>query len=107
MTRRTRIKPVSDKLAAAKRIYRARVKVWLVGKRCAVFSRYPATQCHHRFGRIGRLLLWEPGWLPVSAAGHNEINSRPAWAIKLGFNGPVGTRNDYERAVKYMEANEP
>jgi len=104
---RARIKPISGKLAAASRIYNERVKVWLVGKQCAVFHQLPATQCHHRFGRRGRLLLWEPGWLPVCDAGHALIHSTPKASITRGFIGPVGTWNDYERAKKYVEANEP
>lgn len=75
-----RIKPVSDKLAAAKRVYNARVKEWLVGKPCAVYRTIPATQCHHQRGRIGRLLLDDRFWIPVSAAGHARIGSNPEWA---------------------------
>lgn len=78
--RRKRIKPVSDKLAAAKRAYNARVKVWLEGKLCAVYRTIPATQCHHQRGRIGRLLMDERFWIPVSSAGHARIDSNREWA---------------------------
>src|SRR5271168_2584092 len=26
-------------------------------------------QMHHKFGRRGKLLLWEPGWIAVSSVG--------------------------------------
>ncbi len=32
---------------------------------------------HHVRGRVGRLLLWEPGWLPVSFVGHLFIHDHP------------------------------
>ncbi len=75
----------SPKRAADTLKYNARVKVWLVGKNCAVFPHLKATQCHHKKGRNGALLLDERYWLPVSTAGHNEINSRPEWAREKGF----------------------
>lgn len=80
MTRRKRIKPVSDKLAAAKRAYNDRVKVWLKGKRCAVYNQLRATQVHHQRGRVGRLLMDERFWIPVSESAHALIHSNMEWA---------------------------
>lgn len=75
----------SPERAAEERRYNERVRVWLRGKRCAVFPEKMATQCHHKKGRDGRLLLYEPYWLPVSAAGHKKIHDEPGWALDNGF----------------------
>lgn len=78
--RRTRIKPISDKLRAARAVYNARVREWIKGKRCAVYRTIPATQCHHQRGRLGSLLMDERFWIPVSSAGHARIGTGPEWA---------------------------
>lgn len=72
----------TPKRAKEERIYRARVKEWLVGKACCVYPYIVANQNHHQRGRIHGLLLDERFWLPVSDAGHYLINTRPAWARK-------------------------
>lgn len=97
------IKPRTKKRAAEERAYRARVKLWLVGK-VSPISGKPATQCHHRFGRRGRLLLWESGWIPVTAADHLWIDSHRAEAQAKGLLCPAGMYDDYERAVEYIAA---
>lgn len=55
-----------------------------------------ATQVHHKRGRIGRLLLDERHWLPVSSWGHEWINSHPAEARKLDLLCEAGKYNTYE-----------
>lgn len=60
-------------------------------------------QCHHVFGRRGQLLLWTPGWMAVSAAGHRWIHNNPAKATEMGFLGPTGTYNDFVRAKKSLD----
>ena len=71
--------------------YRARVKEWLIGKRCAVFPWLMAVQCHHQRGRRHALLLDERFWIPVSFEGHkfiHEISPEEArsrgWLCKIG-----------------------
>jgi hypothetical protein len=61
------------------------------------------TEVHHRFGRVGRLLRWQAGWLGVSKQGHRWIHEHVEKARELGFVGPVGTWNDFERARAFME----
>jgi len=75
----------SKKRIEQEKIYNARVKVWLVGKKCAVFPKKKATECHHRQGRWGKLLLDESKWLPVSHDGHVKITENPDWAREQGF----------------------
>lgn len=75
----------SPKRAAQQIQYRARVKIWLIGKTCAVFPGRKATECHHKKGKNGDLLLDERYWLPVSHEGHIEITNRPEWARERGF----------------------
>lgn len=77
---RKRIPCLTSEKAAQRRIYNARVKVWIVGKPCAVYRVIPATQCHHQRGKLGDLLLDERFWIPVSAGGHARIDSNREWA---------------------------
>ncbi len=88
-----RIKPRTFKRASEEAKYRKRVRAWLVGKICAVYPLEWATQCHHIFGRVGKLLLWEHGWMAVSERGHNWIHSNPAKAREMGFLCPAGLWN--------------
>lgn len=85
------IAKVSEKQSKLNAIYLRKVKVWIKGKKCAVFPDRPATECHHMQGRIGfadewarenevPLLLDERFWLPVSEEGHRMITENPAWA---------------------------
>ncbi len=99
----TRLKPRSRSYASRMTVYRSRVRTFLESHPfCAVFTGQRAIQNHHRFGRRGRLLLWEPGWLAVSQSGQEKIHANLEWAREHGFIGPVGTWNDYGRAVKAM-----
>lgn len=81
----TPIKKVGDKLKKDLGRYADRKREFLHGKRCAVFPVLPATEIHHKRGRVGALLNDERYWLPVSRKGHVEIEMNPAWARKMGF----------------------
>ncbi len=98
-----RLKTRSKPMTALMRLYVSRVRLFLRHNQCCVvFPNLKSEQCHHVFGRRGRLLLWEPGWKSVSAAGHAWIGANPAEARRLGLVGPVGTWNDYDRAVEFV-----
>ena len=100
----TQLKRRSRSYTKRMRIYRKQVIQFLRRHpQCAVFAGQKATQCHHRFGRIARLLLWEPGWVAVSAEGHDKINQEKVWARSVGLLGPCGSWNNYEAARKLME----
>ena len=60
---------------------------------------------HHFYGRTGRLLMWTPGFRCVCAKCHDLIHRNPSEAKTLGLIGPLGTWNDYNRAVAHYEAN--
>lgn len=45
----------------------------------------PATEIHHKKGRIGSLLLNQKYWLAVSRKGHQQIEACPEWAKENGF----------------------
>lgn len=96
-----RLRSRSPASVAQRRIYLRQKRAFL--KRhpyCAVFPNQPATQVHHKFGRIQRLLLWEPGWLPVSDKGHDWIHRNINLAREFGLIGPVGTWNNHQAAIK-------
>lgn len=83
--KRQPIAKVSKKRAAQIREYNKRVKVWKVGKKCAVYPYLWCVDCHHIRGREGEMLLDERYWLPVSREGHNRIERNPDWAREQGF----------------------
>lgn len=86
--------------------YREQAKIFLAqNPKCAVLFGRRSTEIHHRFGRRGRLLLWQPGWLAVSALAHAAIHRLPAEARRQGLIGPVGTWNNYQKAVEYVNGS--
>ncbi len=90
------IPKVSGKMARMLQEYSKLKKPWIKGKMCAVLKNVPATDIHHKKGRVGfadkfardndiPLLLDERYWLPVSRAGHIKIELLPEWAKEQGF----------------------
>lgn len=90
-------------------IYRKEVKKWIAGKECQCNGAYhyvdravipcnvvphPATECHHRFGRVGNLLLDQNGWLPVCHKAHLWIHRNIEIARKLFM---IAQRGDWGR----------
>jgi hypothetical protein len=81
----TRIKDVVDKRKDDDKIYFERRKIFLAkNPQCAVFPEKKSCEVHHKKGR-GIFYLDESTWLPVSKAGHTEINNYPEWAERMGF----------------------
>lgn len=91
--------PKRKHAAAESRAYNDRVKEWLKDKMCVaclIRTSEPgavATQCHHKHGRRGALLLYEPLWLPVCADCHDWIHRNIAAARELGLYAPAGQWN--------------
>jgi len=83
--KRSPINRMSNKRAIQERQYNKRVKIWKVGKMCAVYPYLPCVDNHHRKGREGDMLLNEKYWLPVSREGHNFINQFPDIARERGW----------------------
>lgn len=96
------IRKQSAKRAAEVRKYNKRVKEWIVGKFCwCCYSgngepnrATTATQCHHRSGRVGRLLNYEPEWIPLCNACHEKVHRNPSWAREIGLLAPIGQFNN-------------
>lgn len=78
------IRRVTKSLAARKRKYNLRVKVWLAGKKCQCCQN-PSEHTHHSRGRIGRLLLDERFWIPLCSFHHAQVHASPAWAREQGL----------------------
>lgn len=76
--------------------------------RCEVCKRpliFAERELHHAYGRNGRLLCWVPGFRCLCHRCHSAVHLLPTLAIERGYMGPMGTFNDYSRAVAHYEAN--
>ena len=87
-----------NRRAGQRQQYKAQAKQFLAGQICAVFPwsgnrPRPATQVHHVRGRLGKLLLDQMYWLPVSAVGHRWIHDHPDEARRMGYLCAVGQWN--------------
>lgn len=78
---------VSRKQAARLRVYSQlrrqflEARPWCEAPGCG----QPASEVHHRAGRVGALLLDTETWLPVCARDHHWITEHPAEAYELGL----------------------
>jgi hypothetical protein len=76
----------------------AKCPVWLAIPEVRNARRYgwavsgKITECHHKFGRLGPLLNWKPGWLGVSKLGHRWIHQNIARARLHGW---IAERGDW------------
>jgi hypothetical protein len=109
--------PVEDPAKAEKRQYRvdAMLFIWnqrKAGLTCQVVESVPdllngrkyghpvsakLNEVHHMFGRRGRLLNWQPGWMPVSKQGHRWVHANIREARRLCFYAPLGFWEDWKR----------
>ena len=83
--------------------YRKAARLFLLERRLAGV-RCPVTggeveQVHHKFGRLGKLLMWVGGWIAVSAVGHDWIHRNIAEARKRGLICPIGLWNSQKVIV--------
>lgn len=53
-----------------------------------------ATDIHHRFGRVGKLLNYTPLWMGVCRQCHDWIGSNPTQARINGWVAPIGQWNN-------------
>jgi len=87
--KRARIKPRSTKRALQEKVYNDLVRVWKVGKKCAI--RGCSDDCHdahHMAGKEGELLLNSKYWLPICRTHHTFITTNSRWAIENGYSLP-------------------
>tara|TARA_R110000868_G_scaffold245626_4_gene502186 strand:+ start:1202 stop:1564 length:363 start_codon:yes stop_codon:yes gene_type:complete len=83
----------SSKRAKQTREYRARVKEWIVAKKCQRCGG-KAVECHHSHGRSGKLLLHEPFWIPLCSKCHFWVTNHTADARVIGLVCDMGKWND-------------
>ena len=108
-SKRKRVRSVSKRRQVQSRDYPAAARAFVAkaiadGKTGPVYPGEPLSDNHHIYGRRGRLLMWKPGWLAVSRRGHRRIEEFPRYARSQGWLGPVGTYNDFERAVEHARS---
>jgi len=54
---------------------------------------------HHKYGRLGKLKCWVPGWRMLCWKCHDWVHGHPAAARELGLYAPHGMWRDYKKAV--------
>lgn len=120
--RRKFIAPVSKTMALKKTEYREKARLFLratrkAGRTCPVVAAIPElrdgrlyghkvsnkiTEVHHMFGRVGRLLLDDRGWLGVSKQGHRFIHSNPEISKQHGWVCALGGWNSFEALERWV-----
>jgi hypothetical protein len=84
--RAKRIKPVSDKRAHELGVYKLLRKVLLEEEPiCQVCKKNKSTQCHHKAGRVGKLLTQWTNLLAVCHGCHQDLTIRSKEAIANGY----------------------
>lgn len=85
----------ADSMAAASTKYAARLRAYRVTRRTFLAARQrcefpagctmPATEVHHRKGRIGPLLLDETHWSALCHDHHAWVTEHPAESVAMGI----------------------
>ncbi len=84
--RRTRLKPVSPRKAADRRLYTLRSARFKAERPiCEVCHKAKTRDVHHKHGRLGGNLLNEATWLAVCRGCHDWIHSNPSTARERGL----------------------
>lgn len=78
------IRPRSKKRAEEYKEYNRIRLIFLKDKICPITKR-PATEIHHKKGKIGKLLTDERYFLGVTREGHEWIEANPEESYKLGY----------------------
>jgi hypothetical protein len=80
-----KIKPRSKKMDKQMKEYNQKREAFLRANPICVVTGEKATEIHHSAGRIGKMLLDETYWKPVSRKGHIHIEENPDWAKERGY----------------------
>jgi len=102
---RKALKKQSVARAKDMRLYYEEVRVWLnepAHRACAIclcLGETPraSTEVHHSRGRIGRLLRYQPFWIPSCRPCREIPHNRPAWAREVGLLCPASEWNVFPR----------
>jgi hypothetical protein len=89
MIRRTPLRRVSKKRAAANKIYLAKRKVFMASRRLCeaglpCCTKWPQ-DVHHASGRSGTNMLDDTTWMAVCRACHSYIHNHPGASRSLGL----------------------
>lgn len=86
---KVRMRPISKSRAKQVKLYSKLRKIHLLEVRvCEACRSRPATEIHHKRGRIGELLNDRTHWLSVCRICHNLIHRAPKWAAQQGYIEP-------------------
>lgn len=90
-----RIRPRSDRMARAMRVYCRMARGFLRQNPTCQFPgcREPSREVHHSRGRVGVLLLLVQFWRAVCSSHHRWIGEHPVEARELGLLCNVGEWN--------------
>jgi len=78
--KRTRLRPVSKKRAKQLRVYTKIRREFLDSKMCEACKIRPASEVHHKKGRIGADLLDRDYFMAICRGCHSAIHLNPTWA---------------------------
>lgn len=100
------IRKVSVKRAGEMALYHAEKREWLALPEnvacgiCRCLGVHPnrASEVHHFAGRIGRLLRYQPFWIPSCRLHRETPHQRPAWARSVGLLCEPALWNVFPRA---------
>lgn len=98
--KRTPLKKQSKARAREMAIYHQEKNEWLLrpeNAACAIclclgVTPKAATEVHHKNGRIGRLLRYQPWWIPSCRSCRDVPHDRPNWARDMGI---LGEKNQW------------
>lgn len=91
------IKARTPKRAKEEREYHRLLKVWMIGRKCdCCYS--DKIECHHKFGRRGKLLCMTEYWIALCSKCHASVHDNPSWAITQGLLAPTGQFNSVPKS---------
>ena len=86
LLRKKRLHPISAKRRRVSALYRSiRVEYLQKHPKCKVCHRRPASQIHHKAGRVGDKLNDIKDFLAVCFCCHRKIHDNPAWAVAKDY----------------------
>lgn len=82
------MRPLSPKRARQMRLYYKLRRDFLTLTPSCARCGWPATQVHHKRGRVGELLTEVQHFLAVCDGCHRIITDNPTWAVQHGYSLP-------------------
>lgn len=86
LLRKSRLRPISAKRRRVSALYRKLRLLHLTkNPSCKVCGKWPASQIHHKAGRVGKKLVDTKDFLAVCFECHEKIHHNPAWAYAKDY----------------------